>query len=208
MYLRPEIPFCTVLILLILLLTTRYRQLEMGDVSILFPLQIPQPANSIVMGSPGTKIQTTINDVLYLVDERPLVGARIHIMNHATGSLIPATIINVERLLIDGDWLKLELSRMEAEDDVFSLGFATVILFNCGAGKVKITPDGKMYLKSLGTSWFESIHSTTKVPSGPYIWHLGKIFKVWRLHPDNNDAFIQTVIQNSSEVDRCVIELA
>jgi hypothetical protein len=101
MYLRPEILFCAVLILLILLLTTRYRQLEMGDVSVLFPLQLLQPAKSIVMGSLGTKIQTTINDVLYLVVERPLVGASIHITSHATDSLIPATIINVEQTLID-----------------------------------------------------------------------------------------------------------
>jgi hypothetical protein len=97
---------------------------------------------------------------------------------------------------------------MDAEDDVFSLGFATIVLFNRGAGKVKITPDGEIYLKSLGTSWAESIHSSKKVPSGPYIWHLSHIFKVWRLYPDHNDALIQPVIQNSSEVDRCVIELA
>jgi hypothetical protein len=178
MYLRPEIPCCTVLLLLILLVTTRYRQLEKGDISMLFPLQPSKPANPIAMDSPGTRIQATINNVLYLVDERPIVGASIHTTSQATHSLIPATLINLERLLIDREWLKSELGRMDSEDDVFSLGFTTIILFNCRAGKVKITPDGEMYLKSLGTSWFDSIHSTAKLPSGPYIWHSGHIFKV------------------------------
>lgn len=81
-----------------------------------------------------------------------------------------------------------------------------MILFNCGIGKVKVTPDGELYLNSIGTSWFESLQTTVKVPSGPYVWHLGHIFKVWRLYSDPNGAFIQPVIQNSTEIDRYVVE--
>ncbi|CAG8953378.1 hypothetical protein HYFRA_00010125 [Hymenoscyphus fraxineus] len=151
-----------------------------------------------------TRTQITINEVLYLVDDQTFLAARNFITSrHTTDSFIPTTIINVQRLLIDEGWLKSELNRMDAEDDVFNLGFATVILFNCDAGQLNITPDAETYLKSLGMSWFESVHFTTKVSSGPYIWHLGHIFKVWRLYTDPNGAFIQPVIQSSTEIDRC-----
>ncbi|PVH81941.1 amidase signature enzyme [Cadophora sp. DSE1049] len=77
-----------------------------------------------------------------------------------------------------------------------------MILLSCARGKAKLSSSGELYLQSLGTSWFQSIHSTTRPPSGPYVWHAGNIFKVWRLYADPNGAFIQPVIQNSCEVDR------
>jgi hypothetical protein len=110
MYLRPEIPCYTLLILLILLVMTRYRQLEKGDISVLSLVPLSKPANSIVMNNHGNRIQTTINDILYLVDEGPVVGASTHIRSQETDSFIPATVINVKRLLIDEEWLKSELN--------------------------------------------------------------------------------------------------
>ncbi|KAH8598568.1 amidase signature domain-containing protein [Bisporella sp. PMI_857] len=68
--------------------------------------------------------------------------------------------------------------------------------------KLKITPDGELYLNSIGTLWFESLQPSVKIFSGPYIWHLGQIFKVWRLYSDTNGAFIQPVVQSWIEADR------
>jgi hypothetical protein len=189
-----------------MLVTTRYWQLANGDLSMLSLVPLPKPPKLIVMNKYRNRIQTTINDILYLVDEGPVIGASTHIRSQETDSFLPATVINVERQLIDEEWLKSELNRMDSKDDVFNLGFTPIILFNCGTGMVKVTLDGELYLNSIGTSWFESLQTTVKVPSGPYVWHLGHIFKVWRLHSDPNGAFIQSVIQNSTEVDRYVVE--
>jgi hypothetical protein len=205
MYLRAEIPCCTLLVLLVLLAMTRYRLLENGDISALSLIRLSKPANSIVMNKHGDRIQATINDILYLVDKGPVIGASTHIRGQEIDSFIPATVINVERLLIDKEWLKSELNRMVSKDDVFNLGFTSLILFNCGTGKIKVTSDAGLYLNSIGTSWFGSLHTAVKVPSGPYIWHLDHIFKVWRLYSDPNGAFIQPVIQSSTEVDRYVV---
>lgn len=83
---------------------------------------LSKPANSIVMNNYGNRIQTTINGILYLVDEGPVVVTSTHIRSQETDSFIPATVINVERLLIDEEWLRSELNRMDSKDDVFNLG--------------------------------------------------------------------------------------
>ncbi len=206
MYSHKELAGYFLLILLILLAMTRYRQLERGDISILSLAPPPDLAKSLLMENHGIRIQTTVNNSLYLVDNSPLVGASTHTQTQETASFIPATVINVERPVVDEEFLRSELTQMDSKDDVFNLGFISAILFNCGLGKVKVTPDGEMYLNSLGTLWFGSLQTTVKVFSGPYMWHLGNIFKVWKLYSDPNGAFIQPVIQSSNEPDRYVAE--
>lgn len=113
---------------------TRYRQLEKVDMSTLSLVPLSKPPKPIVMNN---RIQITINDIVYLVDNNdPVIGATAHIRNQETGSFIPAAVINVERLLINEEWLKADLNRMDSKDDVFNLGFSHIILFNCSTEKV------------------------------------------------------------------------
>ncbi|ESZ90529.1 amidase [Sclerotinia borealis F-4128] len=99
------------------------------------------------------------------------------IKSQATDAFTPATVINVESRLVDEEWLKTKLCQMDLKDDVFNLAFISIILFNSGTGKVEVTPDGPQYLKSIGMLWFDSLPTATVIPTGPYIWHLGHIFK-------------------------------
>ncbi len=88
----------------------------------------------------------------------------------------------------------------------FNMGFVQIVLFTHGTGNVKVSPDGELYLKSIGALWFELLPATVRVHSGPYIWYFGHIYKVWRLYPDPNGAFVQPVILSSNNVDTYVVK--
>ncbi|PVH74988.1 amidase signature enzyme [Cadophora sp. DSE1049] len=170
----------------------------MGGGPVLKAPQPQQPRRPTITQSPRTMIQVTINGILYLVDQRPVAGGSVQIQDHVPSqpdtSLSPATILNVKGTLIDGEWLKAEIGRMDSNDDVFNLGFTTLVLFTSGEGSFDITPDGEQYLRSLGASWSTSLVSAGQIPSGPYIrtihmalWsHLQSVEVVcrpqWRLH--------------------------
>jgi hypothetical protein len=49
------------------------------------------------------------------------------------------------------DWLRQLVAKYEVEDDIFQKEFLRGVIFT-GTGKVEITPEADMFLKSMNTS--------------------------------------------------------
>ncbi|KAL9045688.1 MAG: hypothetical protein Q9206_007248, partial [Seirophora lacunosa] len=116
---------------------------------------------------------------------------------------IPVTVIFSADGQLSDKYIAGEIISYLAQDDVYSLHFASWIVLQVPAGITPHAAIGRSSSHETGpkgaTLEFSIVNSTpTLLPPGPYFAFDNGIYEAWRLYPDHLDAFEIAVVPEAT----------
>ena len=144
----------------------------------------------------------TVGGIQYLVDARLYTLKDTETKSVSVPcSTVPATVLSVDGLTkITATWIQKTTNSFIESDDVFNRAFLSNILLIVSNGGIE--PEITKEAENLLAEWdakVDIISGGHPVPPGPYLRHGCGISKVFRLYPDQYEAFVFGVVQTTAD---------
>lgn len=98
---------------------------------------------------------------------------------------------------VEEEWLREKIAKFKQDDDVFCTEFLSGVVFTASTAFSLSTAVEEVLRSEFGTTLIQKVvssESDARPEPGPYYFHSGQVFSIWKLCDDTQGAFLTGLV--------------